>query len=151
MTLSSWHQACLCVINLELVEEKPVRMTRGLRTFIACVILTGSAIASPVFAADARWAGYLLDRSCADNCKTQGLGTDFAASHKKECALNASCSKDGYAIFSKGQWFLLDKKGIQLAKKVLEDSKSDEGHFVVVTGSLNKNEISVSNIREVAH
>ncbi|MBX9573832.1 MAG: hypothetical protein K2X77_33355 [Candidatus Obscuribacterales bacterium] len=125
-----------------------MKMPRGLSLLAASIILTGAAI--PVIAADARWAGYLLDRSCADNCKTQGFGVDFASSHKKECALNASCSKDGYALFSKGQWFFLDKKGNQLAKKLLEDSKSDEGHFVVVTGNLDKTEVHVSTMREVS-
>ncbi len=145
-------------------------MQRGLSTLIAWVILTGSGFASPVSAADARWAGYLLDRSCAENCVNQGFGVDFASTHKKECALNESCSKAGYSILSKGQWFQLDKKGTEIAKKLLEKSKSDEGHFVVVTGVLNKNatqkgteaaskkdaasnksEIAVSTMREVEH
>lgn len=126
-------------------------MPRGFSKLAACVILTGITIASPSIAADSRWAGYLLDKSCADNSKSQGFGLDFASTHKKECALNASCSKDGYSIYSKGQWYQLDKKGIQLARKLLESSKSEEGHFVVVTGSLNKTEISVSSMREVTH
>lgn len=144
-------------------------MQRGLCTLIGSIILTGSALPSPVLAADARWAGYLLDRSCADNCVNQGFGVDFASTHKKECALNESCSKAGYSILSKGQWFQLDKKGTEMAKKLLEKSKSDEGHFVIVTGSLNKSatagteaasnkgaasnksEIAVSTIREVEH
>ena len=109
-----------------------------------------SSLSPTCLAAETRWAGYLADRSCAENCKAQGLGTDFLNSHKKECALNASCSKDGYAVFSKGQWYQFDKKGNELARKLLNDSTTEEGHFVIVSGSLNKEVIAVSKIREVA-
>lgn len=127
-----------------------MRIPKGFQATVAALILTGTACLTPLFAADSKFAGYLVDRSCADNAKSQGYGNDYASTHKKECSLNASCSKDGYSIFTKGQWYQLDKKGMQLARKVLEESKSPEGHFVVVTGTLNKNEIAVSAIREVA-
>lgn len=132
-------------------------MPRGFVAGLTLLILTGVSAHIPVIAAESRWAGYLVDRSCAQNCQEQRLGTEFLTEHKKECALNQTCSKDGYAIFSKGQWFYLDKKGSELAREILSKSPTQEGHFVIVSGSANPpaksqkiGEITVSKIRELA-
>jgi hypothetical protein len=109
-------------------------------------ILAGTSVAS--LAAESRFAGYLYDRSCADNLKAQRMTPD--EHHKKECALNANCSRDGYAVYSKGQWYQLDKKGNELARHLLETTKTEEGHFVVVSGILEKGSIKVSTIKELA-
>jgi hypothetical protein len=122
------------------------KMPRGLVFVpVGIAILAANCLSS--FAADSRLAGYLLDRSCADNMKSQRMVPDDT--HKKECALNQTCSRDGYAVYSKGQWYQLDKKGNELARHMLETTKTGEGHFVVVTGSLDKNEMKVSAIREL--
>jgi hypothetical protein len=111
-------------------------------------ILAGTCL--PSLSADTRWAGYLLDRSCADNFKAQGLTEESAKSHKKECALNETCSKDGYAIISKGKIYFLDVKGNELARQMLQKSSTTEGHFVVVLGEQGKGAIRVNSIRELA-
>lgn len=132
-------------------------MPRGFYARFTSLILTGACTLTPISAAESRWAGYLVDRSCAKNCQEQRLGTDFLKEHKKECALNQTCSKDGYAVFAKGQWFYLDKKGNELARDILSKSPTQEGHFVIVSGSANPpaksqmtGEITVSKIRELA-
>ncbi len=129
-----------------------MQMPRGswklfLRTAILAGIFAGNSSLS--LAAETRFAGYLLDRSCADNLKAQGV-SDSVQHHKKECALNAGCSRDGYAILSKGQWYRLDKKGNELARHLLESTKTKEGHFVVVSGSNQNGEISVNSLKELA-
>lgn len=113
---------------------------------VGSVIAVSSSVVA--FAADARFAGYLYDRSCADNLKAQHMLAD--EHHKKECALNPDCSRDGYAICSKGQWYQFDKKGNELARSLLKSTKTEEGHFVQVTGSLDKGLIKVSAIKELA-
>lgn len=124
-------------------------MPRGIKTaFALLAILAGTS--APSIAADSRFAGYLIDRSCADNMKTLVDFQDMLKAHKKECALNESCSKDGYALFSKGKWYNLDKKGSQLAKEVLKSSRTKEGHFVIVNGSPDKSELKVTSLRELA-
>ncbi|MBX9690650.1 MAG: hypothetical protein K2X27_28300, partial [Candidatus Obscuribacterales bacterium] len=122
----------------------------SLKSFlISTLILAGTA--TPGLALDGRWAGFLFDRSCADNAKAQGIAdAEFLHSHKKECALNEGCSKDGYAVYSKGKWLQLDKKGSELARKMLSSSSTKEGHFVVVSGSLDKDQIKVSSLKELA-
>ncbi len=123
-------------------------LTRGTKALISGIaILAGTCL--PMLAADSRWAGYLLDRSCADNFKAQGLTADAARTHKKECALNETCSKNGYSVISKGQYYELDKKGNDLARQLINASPSTEGHFVVVSGAQEKGQIKVSSIREV--
>jgi hypothetical protein len=115
------------------------------------LIVTGLALSVSCLsagAADSRWAGYLLDRSCADGAKANGMPAD--ESHKKECALNTTCSKDGYAIYSKGQWYQLDKKGNDLARQMLQTTKTTQGHFVLVSGTLEKEQIKVSSLKELA-
>ncbi len=124
-------------------------MPRGIKSALSLLaILAGSCAAG--LAADSRFAGYLIDRSCADNMKTLVDCQDMLKGHKKECALNESCSKDGYAIFSKGKWYNLDKKGSELAKNLLKASRAKEGHFVIVNGSSEKDEIKVTSLRELA-
>lgn len=126
-------------------------MTRALGLGFAFMALLGVLPLLPASAAETRLAGFLLDRSCADNLKAGGYSTDSFREHKKECALNENCSKDGYAVFSKGQWYLLDAKGNELSRKLLKSTSTSEGHFVLVTGAVEKNgEIKVSSVKELA-
>ncbi len=136
------------MVDLIEISEEDKRMT-AIKTFIAAsLILAGTSL--PVTAADNKWAGYLVDRSCADNAKANGFGTEYLQTHKKECALNAGCSKEGYSLFSKGQWFQLDKKGSDLARNLLQSSPTKEGHFVMVTGTEDKGQLKVSTLKELA-
>lgn len=120
-----------------------------IKTLIATTfILAGTSL--PVTAADNKWAGYLVDHSCAENYKSQGTAVEYLQTHKKECALNAGCSHDGYSVYSKGQWYQLDKKGSDLARNVLQSSPTKEGHFVVVTGTEDKGQLKVTSLKELA-
>lgn len=122
---------------------------RQLQVLITCSVIS-AAICSACFAADSKWAGFLVDRSCANNCKAQGYGEEFLRSHKKECALNENCSREGYTLFSKGQWYPLDKRGSELAKQLIQSSATKEGHYVVVSGSAEKGQLKVTTIKELA-
>lgn len=126
-----------------------MEMTRGIMSLAAGLsILAG--IAAPIHAADSRFAGFLVDRSCAENYKAQGMPLETLQNHKKECALNESCSHDGYALCSKGQWYFLDKKGNELARQLLKTTHTKEGHFVFVSGNADKDQIKVATMREMA-
>ena len=124
-----------------------MQMSRTLSIAAASLTIVAATCLSSL-AAESRFAGYLYDRSCADNLKAQRIEPD--EHHKKECALNESCSRAGYAVYSKGQWYQLDKKGGELARRLLSTTKTEEGHFVVVSGTLTKGEIKVSAIKELA-
>lgn len=119
----------------------------ALLQMLGTVILSLSCTAS--LGADARWAGYLVDRSCADNFKSQGMA-DLVQLHTRDCALNEGCSRNGYAIYSKGQWYQLDARGSDLARGLLKSTSTSSGHFVVVSGTLDKSQIKVSSIKELA-
>lgn len=128
-----------------------MKMPSGIKSLVllsSAAILSASSLTS--HASDSRFAGYLLDRSCADNMKTLVDYQDMIKAHKKECALNDNCSKNGYSIYSKGKFLQLDKKGSELARDLLKTTKTKEGHFVVVTGSVNKDEIKVTSLKELA-
>lgn len=112
------------------------------------LILYGSC--SSVNAADSRLTGYLVDRSCADASKSQGTSIGYLQSHKKECALNESCSKAGFALYSKGKWYNLNGRGNELARNLLKASPTPEGHFVTVFGKVENEQLTVSQIKELA-
>jgi hypothetical protein len=124
-----------------------MQMPRELAALAAGIaIVAGTCLAS--LAADSRFAGYLYDRHCADNLKSQGFAPDDH--HTKECALNENCSRDGYAVYCKGKWYRLDKKGNELARRLLQTTKTPEGHFVIVSGTLEKEQLKVTTIKELA-
>ena len=124
-------------------------MPSGIRATLAGLLIVAGT-SCPSLAADSRFAGFLVDRSCADNCKAQGTEVNYLQTHKKECALNDGCSREGYAVFSKGQWYQLDSKGNDLARHLLKSSPTKEGHFVQVLGTVDKGQLKVSAIKELA-
>ena len=136
------------MVNLIEISEEDKRMTAIKTLILASLILAGTSL--PVTAADNKWAGYLVDRSCADNAKANGFGSEYLQTHKRECALNAGCSKEGYSLFSKGKWYQLDKKGSDLARNLLQSSTTKESHFVIVTGIEDKGQVKVSSLKELA-
>ena len=124
-------------------------MTREYSRVIAGLAILALS-ACPGLAADLRFAGYLVDRSCGDNLKAQGATQESLQVHSKECALNENCSRDGYSLYSKGKWYQLDKKGNELARQVLKASKTKEGHFVSISGTLDKEQLKVTTLKELA-
>jgi len=55
-----------------------------------------------------------------------------------------------YAFQSNNQWFLLDKNGNALAKKLLSSSKAKTGSYFMIKGQLQGNVIIVKQINDIS-
>jgi len=95
------------------------------------------------------WQGYLLDRQCADSVKEDSDRNVFIQHHTKDCALMPNCRAKGYTLYSKHRWLNLDKRGSEMAVKVLKVSKRKSGFYVEVTGTLDKEMLKTASIKEI--
>lgn len=100
------------------------------------------------------FAGYLLDRSCAARLKREDYEkhknpVEALKKHSRACALEPDCSEAGYTLYSNGQWYDLDAKGNERARKLLTASKKSENLLCKITGNFKRNELRVATIEEV--
>jgi hypothetical protein len=94
--------------------------------------------------------GYVVDVKCAAG-HAKGKPEDamkFAASHTRECALEAACVRSGYGIFADGQWFTFDAKGNELAKAVFEKTQKKDHIKMTVEGTKHEGKIQVQSLIE---
>ncbi|MBX9771127.1 MAG: hypothetical protein K2X29_07135 [Candidatus Obscuribacterales bacterium] len=96
-----------------------------------------------------KWQGYLLDRQCADSVREDSDPKVFIQHHTKDCALMPNCRAKGYSLYSKHKWLNLDKRGSEIAVKVLKASKRKRGFYVEVTGTLDKESLKTASIKEI--
>lgn len=61
----------------------------------------------------------------------------------------SACQQAGYAIYSDGKWFNLDRNGNELAKRLFKASKRDKHFYVQVDGSLTGQAIVTQKITEI--
>lgn len=111
---------------------------------IAIILMVLTALAASAFAADTTVKGYLVDRACAfDDGKEDGFG----AKHTKVCLQMANCEKSGYAVLTEDKRIIVfDYPGNVLAKKFIEALTKKNDIRVVVTGTLNGDQIKVTKI-----
>jgi uncharacterized protein YxeA len=95
-----------------------------------------------------QWQGYLIDRQCAESVKGDSDSKAFVLHHTKDCALMPNCRATGYALFVDNKWYELDKRGNELAVKVLTASKKKRGFYVRVTGTAQGKVLKVESIKE---
>ena len=91
------------------------------------------------------WTGYLADQMCSESLTASA---ERAAAHTKECLVEDHCAKSGYGVIVDGKWYKFDKKGNELAAALLTATQKDRGIQVVVTGSIKKGTIKVTNLAE---
>ena len=122
-------------------------MTRKL--FAAGIILT---VALVLFAQDktaVKINGYLIDNACAGaHAKDANFG-ERAKKHSTSCALMPDCEGSGFAVYSEGKLYKLDKDGNKSAEELLKRTETKNGLQVAVEGTLNGDTISVSKLTEV--
>lgn len=125
-----------------------------LATATLAMLLLGSVL-SPSVRSDesSKWQGYLLDRECADSVREDSDPKTFIHYHTKDCALMANCRAKGYSIYtanaSGNKWFNLDKKGNELAVRLLKASKRRSGFYVEVIGTRENSVLKTQMIREI--
>ena len=119
-------------------------MTRKL--FAIGIILT---VACVLYAQDnksVKISGYLIDNACATAAKD--LATRVK-NHSTSCALMPDCAGSGYAVFSEGKLYKLDKAGNESAEGLLRDTNTKKGVMVAVEGTLEGDTLHVTKLTEV--
>ena len=96
-----------------------------------------------------KWQGYLIDRQCADSVREDSDPKVFIQHHTKDCALMPNCRAKGYTLYSTHKWLNLDKRGGEIAVKVLKGSKRKSGFYVEVTGTFDKELLKTASIKEI--
>ena len=126
---------------------------KKLATALCALLLLAGCSATPALAeAQSKWQGYLVDRGCADSVRNDSDPTTFVQNHTKDCALMPNCQAKGYSIYATSpecKWLDLDKKGNDLAFKLLKASKKRIGFYVEVTGTQKKLVLKTQSLEEI--
>lgn len=101
-----------------------------------------------VCAGQNHWQGYLIDRQCAESIKDDSDRKTFVVHHTKDCALMPNCRAKGYALFVDNKWYDLDKRGNELAVRILTVSNKKRGFYVRVTGTTQGQVLKVESMKE---
>jgi hypothetical protein len=87
-----------------------------------------------------------MDKMCSVDAVKKGQ--KFAASHDTKCALEASCQKTGYGVFTADNKFLaLDAAGNAKAVAALKTTKKLDNLQVTVDGDIQGDTIKVSSLK----
>lgn len=121
---------------------------------VYALLLVSVATAIPALSDQlGKWRGYLIDRQCADSVKEDSDPKAFIEHHTKDCVLMVNCCAKGFAIYvtskAEAKWFVLDKKGNELAAKLLKSSKRRSGFYVEVTGTQENKVLKTQTIKEI--
>jgi hypothetical protein len=101
-------------------------------------------MATSAFAADSAVKGYLVDVACASE---EGQRPDFGAKHSKGCLQMPDCERSGYAVLTEDKKVIhFDKDGNDQAKKFIAALTKKNDIRVVVTGTMNGDQMAVSKI-----
>jgi len=96
------------------------------------------------------YSGVLMDVACGSKTPKNGDMTARAKGHTRSCALMESCAKSGYGIVADGKFYKFDDAGNAKAKSLLDASKKDKDIEVVVTGTMEGDKITVTDIKEAS-
>jgi hypothetical protein len=127
---------------------------KKLAIVVSAWLIVNVASATPALSGEAgKWCGYLIDRQCADSVKEDNDPKAFIEHHTKDCVLMVNCTVKGFAIYvtpkAEAKWLDLDKKGNELAAKLLKSSKRKRGFYVEVTGKQENTVLKTQTIKEI--
>lgn len=126
---------------------------KKLATTVCALVLLTDATTTPVFPdTRGKWQGYLVDRQCADSVREDSDPKTFIHHHTKDCALMPNCRAKGYSVYvtpAENKWLDLDKKGNELAVKLLKSSKRRSGFYVEITGTQQNKVLKTQTIKEI--
>jgi len=90
--------------------------------------------------------GYLVDVACVTE-RTSELST-LGIVHTKRCLQMPDCERSGYAILTGDRKIIrFDAAGNEQAKQLIAASDRDKDYRVVVSGRVQKDSITVSELR----
>ena len=94
-------------------------------------------------------SGYLIDNACAGAHVNDANFGDRVKKHTTSCALMPNCEGSGYAVYSEGKLYKLDKEGNKNAADLLKNTDTKNGVQVTVEGTVDGDMITVSKLAEV--
>ena len=104
----------------------------------------GISLAGVASAAEVQ--GVLMDKMCSAAAEKEGQA--FAAKHDTKCALEASCAKSGYGVFTAdGKFLTFDAAGNVKAAAALKATKKVDNLKVSVMGDVDGSSIKVANLK----
>src|SRR5438105_8922312 len=104
-------------------------MRKTLFPLTALIVLLGLVALGVAQEKKATLTGYLVDKACsAGQAKKENPG----AEHSRKCALMENCAASGFGVFADGKFYEFDKKGIDLAKELFQNTKKEKGIKVTV-------------------
>lgn len=92
------------------------------------------------------WTGWLCDQESMKTISKQRDPLGYLEQYPRSKASNLNTLFKGLALYHHGQWFILDKHGSELAKRVIARSDSNSGFFVTVQGVRKGDKIKVTGI-----
>jgi hypothetical protein len=93
--------------------------------------------------------GYLIDNACAGAHVKDADFAERVKKHSTSCALMPNCESSGYAVYSEGKLYKLDKEGSKSAEDLLKDTDTKTGVMVAIEGTLEGDTLHVTKITEV--
>ncbi|MFI5263831.1 MAG: hypothetical protein ACHQM6_04895 [Candidatus Kapaibacterium sp.] len=91
------------------------------------------------------WSGYLMDKMCS---KRMIGNHDKIVKHSKTCLTEEECSSSGYGLMTDKKFIPFDAKGNEIAANYIKGSSKESDFQIEVTGSLKKNKLAVSDLKE---
>ncbi len=92
--------------------------------------------------------GYVVDAMCAKGMAGKETTMKKAMSHTRACALEEECASSGFGVFSEGKWYKFDESGDKQAQKLIENSSTERGIMVEVSGTMKGQTLAVASIKE---
>jgi hypothetical protein len=117
---------------------------------LTVVMVLAGMVAAAASARDVKLSGYIVDNACGTGKAGDAAGVEKIKNHPTKCALMPSCEKSGYAVFSDGKLYKLDKAGNEKAEALLKSTKSEKGLPVTVEGSIDGDTLHVTAMSEAA-
>ncbi len=96
------------------------------------------------------WTGWLCDQDSMQTISKQMDPVGYLEQYPRNKASNLNTMFKGFAVYHHGEWFILDKRGSELAKKAISRSRSTSGFMMTVQGTRKGNKISVTAVFEKA-
>jgi hypothetical protein len=118
------------------------------KTFIAAIVMLIAGVAfAGIEGKDLTLTGYIVDNVCA---RKYAVSVELLKEHTVACALARPCVKSGYAFYSDGKLYKLDKDGNTKAEALLRNTSSRTGPQVKIEGSLDGDTLKVKSISEAS-
>jgi hypothetical protein len=117
-----------------------------MKAIVRFVGLCGLLVAFSLVASAAEVTGILMDKMCSSTAVQKGQS--FAMSHDTKCALEPSCQKTGYGVFTADNKFIaLDAAGNAKAAAALRATKKTDHLMVTVDGDVQGDMIKVATLK----